>query len=267
MNWPKPLLNDSDNDDARYFFVDHRSEDGEIVRSVSNQIQPEHMLDLDDEDETGLTVTYCGRKVIIPLTISAHDRYVTISSLADILQEHYRFFVEEESLQSDTHALFLAPLAELRSSGPHPRHLMPLQLGFDYFSGDPRLGAAIRVPYLDHVAPDFVSESQTLLDHRRAAGAITEAMLSGLMSGSVDPAKIDEIARQLAADPKLRAEMSDKSEAEIAAELHQAMQMALAEPEVRASRRDMASALNELRALTGAPPLPVSKARPWWKFW
>lgn len=267
MAWPNPLLDDSEDDDPRYMFVDHRSEDGEIVRAVANQMPSEHPLDLDDEDESKVSVTYRGRKVVIPLTNSTHDRYVTISSLAEIVNEDYRFFLEAESLQSDTHALFMAPIAALPSMGPHPRHLLPLKAGFDYFSGDPRQGTAVRVPYLDHTAPDFAADSRSLLNQRRAAGAMTEAILSGLMTGRANPTKIDEIARRVAAEPKLRTEAGGRSEAEIAAELRQAIQSALDEPEAKASGREMVSALNELRALTGAPPLPLPKPKPWWKFW
>lgn len=132
-------------------------------------------------------------------------------------------------------------------------YLVPLQLGFDYFSGALGDATAIRVPYLDHSVPDFAEASQAYDNQRCADAAMTDAILIGL------------IAYQVAAHPKLWTEAGSKSEAEIARELSHGLQAALRDPEAKARSREMLSALNELRPLTGSLPLPQPK--PLWRFW
>src|SRR5262245_36242727 len=94
-----------------YVTVDHRDPDEAIVEQVSDRLAAPDALTM-THIEGQLFVTFRGRQHRIPLTDTYHDRYVTISSLAELLREHYRFFLLETSMLSDTHELLVAPIAE-----------------------------------------------------------------------------------------------------------------------------------------------------------
>jgi hypothetical protein len=127
-------------------------------------------------DET-LFVTFRGQEHPIPLTISRHDRYV-VSSLAELLEDDYRFFVLVPSLDSDTHGLRVAPKSVAEGWNPLPEHLTPLEPSFDYFS-------QIKVPYLYHAAtaPDFARESEL---QREASGAYAQFLEAMLFKRSIN---------------------------------------------------------------------------------
>jgi len=221
---------------------------------VSERLAPEHELTA-REDGEDLFVTYRGREHRIPLTISPHDRYVAISSLAELLKEHYRFFVLLPSHDTDTHGLLVVPVATANAWGPLPEHLMPLQLGFDYFG-------QIKVPYLNHedAAPDFASESESA---RSTTHAMSQLLISAVLGGKVDAKASAELAKAAMTHPKIKGHPDfpkDMSEAEIAAEIQKAMKYALEDPEVVGHRRDMGDAMRELRSL-------ITPRKPWWKFW
>jgi hypothetical protein len=124
-------------------WIDWRSEEEEVVQAVQEQIA--ESLDCSWEgDEFFVHVN--GEKLRIPLTFSRCDRYVTISSLAEILKEKYVFFLRDGYQGNDTHGLLIVTkecAADLRGKygtwlNKYFGELVP---GIDNFSG-------LRVPYL-----------------------------------------------------------------------------------------------------------------------
>ena len=113
----------ADDDDA-YIFIDHRQEEGSIVAFVSERLAPADVLAMRYDE--ALFVTFRGQEHRIPLTFSRHDRYVAVSSLAELLKDDYRFFVLVPSLDSDTHGLLVVPrsVAESRSLPPRMKGTM-----------------------------------------------------------------------------------------------------------------------------------------------
>src|SRR5262245_54967184 len=170
-------------DDQAYIFVDHREWLLNIVEGVSRRLTAAHAL---TAREKGVVV-FCGQEHRIPLTMSPHDQYVVTSSLAELLKDHYRFFVLVPSLDTDTHGLLVAPIATAKAWDTMPAHLTPLRLGFDYFH-------QIRIPYLNHEnsAPDFARDSQRL----KEAGAVWEKLIeASLFHKAIDPEMASALAR------------------------------------------------------------------------
>src|SRR5262245_42082032 len=191
MRTPGPPAAD---DEEAYIFIDHREEEESIVLSVSERLAPADAL-ATRCDET-LFVTFRGQEYRIPLTISPHDRYVAISSLAELLKDHYRFFVLLPSHGSDTHAVLVVPVAVAQGWGSLPEHLAPLRLGFDYFY-------ELDVPYLNHEAsaPNFARESEGA---RASTNAFSQWLVSGLFSGKADPDASAALAKAALLDPRVR---------------------------------------------------------------
>jgi hypothetical protein len=230
-------------------FIDSHEEPGVIIPQVSKWLAPEHALTArvaDDADH--LFVAFRGQEHRIPLTLAWYDQYVEVSSLAELLQDDYRFFVLAPTLGSDTHGLLVAPIATALSWEPLPEHLIPLELGFDYFG-------KIRVPYLNHEdsAPGFARESGAQNEMDNALSQV----FSGFLSGKADPGASEALAKAVVTHMRLDqlADIpDDASEAEIVAEIQKGMQEVLNDPELVEGRREIDSALQELRKLTHAPP-------------
>lgn len=264
-----PTVPPAEDDDDAYVHFDHRALESEIVEAVSKRLAPEHALiprEVHGSEE--LYVTYRGVEHKLPLTVTPHDRYVAISSIAELLKDHYRFFVLLPSHDTDTHAILVVPIAVAQEWRSLPEHIAPLRLGFDYFHG-------IAVPYLNNedAAPNFARESGALASGSAFAGML----LSAIFSGKADP----KAAAALAKDPATREhspfskDMKGMSEAEIAAEIQKQTEEALRHPQARQLSADIGRSMStfqsELQALMqkemqrltpdGAPK------KPWWKFW
>ena len=240
----------SADDDAAYVFIDHREEDTSIVSAIAAVLPDGDPLEMEEAGED-VFVRYQGSRHRLPLQVSPHDRYITISSLAEVLGAHYNFYVLEPSLTDDTHGLLVVPQARARSWAGLPDHLVPLEPGYDYVHG-------IRVPYLNHedAAPDFARDRERVAAGREAMGDFVQA----LRSGKMDDATASSFARLVQNDPKAREAADGKSEAELAAEIQLALKEAFSSPEAQASRREMEAAQAELRSL-------VTRSKPWWKYW
>ena len=238
----------ADDEDA-YVFLDHHEEPGVIIPQVSKRLAPEHALTARvAEDVDHLFVAFRGQEHRIPLTLAWYDQYVEISSLAELLKDDYRFFVLAPTLGSDTHGLLVVPIANALAWVPLPEHLIPLQLGFDYFG-------KIKVPYLNHEdsAPDFARESGAERDMQDALRQV----FSGFLSGKADPETSAALAKAVVTHLSFNqlADMpDDASEAELVAEIQKAMEELLRDPELTEGRREIDNALQELRKLTGGPP-------------
>lgn len=240
----------SADDDAAYVFIDHREDDTGIVSAIAAGLPAGDPLQMEEEGDD-LFVRYQGRRHRIPLRFSPHDRYITVSSLAEVLGAHYNFYVLEPSLAADTHGLLVVPQARARSWPGLPDHLVPLEPGYDYFHD-------IRVPYLHHEdsAPNFAQDSERVAAGREAMGDFVQALLSGKM----DDAAAASFARIVQTDPDGRAAAAGKSEAELAAEIQLALNEAWSSPSAAQSRRELEAGRAELRSL-GA------RSKPWWKLW
>jgi hypothetical protein len=256
-------------DDDAYVFFDHRALESSIVEAVSLRLAPEHAL-IAREVHGGeeLYVTYRGQEHKLPLTVSPHDRYVAISSIAELLKDHYRFFVLLPSHDTDTHAVLVVPVAVAQGWTDLPEHLAPLLLGFDYFH-------QLDVPYLNHEAsaPNFASESGA----RASADAFSGFLLSAIFSGKADPKAVAALAK----DPRIREhspfpkDMKDMSEAQIAAEIQKQTEEALQDPQVKQLSgeigKSMATFQAELQTLMQSELQRVMREglpkKPWWKFW
>ena len=244
MRTPRPPAAD---DDEAYIFIDHREEEESIVFSVSDRLAPADALDTRC-DET-LFVTFRGQEHRIPLTISPHDRYVAVSSLAELLKDDYRFFVLVPSLNSDTHGLLVVPKSVAEAWNPLPEHLTPLELGFDYFG-------QIKVPYLYHEdgAPDFARESEL---QRDASGAFAQFLEAMLLKRRVDTETAAAFAKLVMREPKAREDLGlarDASEAEVTAKIMAELNAALQDAKVDEAFEEFDSAMQELWKLTGGPP-------------
>lgn len=236
-------------DEEAYVFLDHREEPGSIIEQVSARLAPEHALTARvDEEAEHLFATYRGHEGRIPLTLAWYDQYVEISSLAELLKDDYRFFVLAPTLGSDTHGLLVVPIANALAWVPLPEHLIPLQLGFDYFG-------QIKVPYLNHEdsAPDFARESGAQGEMQDALRQLFSGFLSGKAEPETSAALAAAVVTHLGFD-RLADIPDDASEAQIAAEIQKAMQELLRDPELTEGRREIDNALQELRKLTGGPP-------------
>jgi hypothetical protein len=235
-----------DDEDA-YIFIDHRDEEGSIVAYVSDRLAPADAL-TERYNET-LFVTFRGQEHRIPLTMSRHDRYVAVSSLAEILKDDYRFFLLVPTLDSDTHGLLVAPRSVAEGWNPLPEHLIPLQLGFDYFG-------QINVPYLRHEgsAPDFARESKL---QRETSGAYAKFLEAAFIKRAIDTETVAAFAKLVMQDPKAMEEFglsADASEADVTAKLQAELSAALQEVDGEGSFDEFDSAMLELWKHTGGPP-------------
>lgn len=251
---PAPMSEEippSETDEDAYIFIDHREEEAAIVLSVSQRLRHEHVLQVEENGDQ-MAVVFQTKAYPIPLQFSPHDRYIMISSLAELLKEHYAFLLLKPSLSGDTHGLLVTPHSSISAWGHLPEHLVPLNLGHDYFNG-------IRVPYLGHedAAPDFSTDRERVSNANDAMGELVQALFAGKLNDEA-AAKIAALA---ATNPALSEAAGGRSQAEIAKELQQAVDDSLQSPEGVASRRELDKSLANLRSLTVAPP------KPWWKFW
>jgi len=180
---PAPLPDD----EYAYVWVQHDSEEGELVELVSERLDEADALTARFEGEQ-MFVRHRGAEHLIPLAISPHDRYILISSLAFLLKDKYRFFQHVDYLGESANALFIARASEL---GPWtPKHLTPLDLGNDYFAGED-----FKVPYLGNLNnnPNFEADRASAREQRQQAGEAIDEWLDD----------------QLKTDPELRKSLDD----------------------------------------------------------
>lgn len=167
-------LNEEDFDDA-LLWVDHRSQEDEIIFEVADYLNEPLFAEWHedklwlcyataeaDADGNSTANAEPDRKWQLPLTFTRHDRYVALSSLAEVLKDKYSFWLVEGRLGDDTHGLLI--LSHAVASQLQTEHadwlaetLVPMQLGFDYFN-------EIKVPYLGHENnnPDFLQQSEAI---------------------------------------------------------------------------------------------------------
>jgi hypothetical protein len=260
-----PAANDVEAVEGGYVTVEIGNEEDGIVSGFAEFLAPQHPLTSRTDDDQFIA-TYGGRDYVVPLSYSTHDIYITVSSLAEILRGEYAVFVDRTTVGESFNNLVVAALATLDQRGPLPPHLVPLQVGFDYFTGDPAAGAALAVPYVGHAAPGFAEGQAAHAAKVEGGRAMIDVMLGSVFTGKIDDAKLKVAASALGNMPEVKAELGGRPSADIADELRKVMQQALAEPDVAKSVTEARQAMDEVRKLTGQPPLSRPR-KPWWKFW
>lgn len=150
---------DEDEFEDVFIVIDHRDLEEDLIESVSKKIQ-ESLEPYRQGEE--LWISLAEQKYRIPITLTRHDRYVAISSLAEILVEKYSFWLDKHCLEDDTH--YVLVLSKQVSDDLMNNYadflnekLIELKLGYDYFNG-------IDIPYYSNEShnPDFQWESEQL---------------------------------------------------------------------------------------------------------
>ncbi|MBN8445366.1 MAG: hypothetical protein J0M22_07845 [Gammaproteobacteria bacterium] len=182
---------DEDAFDDALLWVDHRSQEDEIIFEVADYLNEPIFAEWRDDKlwlcyanaESGAnadsganlgsgasaeanadahTGSEADKYWLLPLTFTRHDRYVALSSLAEVLKDKYSFWLVEGRLGDDTHGLLiLSHEVALQLQTEHAEWLaatlVPMQLGFDYFN-------EIKVPYLGHENnnPEFLQQAEAI---------------------------------------------------------------------------------------------------------
>jgi len=227
------------NDDDAYIYIDHREEDSSIVTYISSLLEPDDILAVNEADEE-FFVKHRGIDYTIPLQCSMHDRYITLSSLAEILSDRYNFYLLSPSLESDTHAVTVVTKSVAEKWGKLPDHLQQLDLGYDYFNG-------IRIPYLNHEgsATKFSADKEIIDSIRDAA----DDFFTELLSGQITDKSAKQIARIALSDEGNSNQRIVKSEEELAAEIKAEMNEALSGEEIQEALAEFERAMADLRAI------------------
>jgi hypothetical protein len=126
-------------------WIDWRGEEAEVVEAVQARISESLTCAWDDDE---FFIYLDNQKLKIPLTLTGCDRYVTISSLAEILKAKYAFFLRNGYEGDDTHGLLIVPVdcvPVMRSQHGawFNDNFSELERGIDHFSG-------LRIPYVGH---------------------------------------------------------------------------------------------------------------------
>lgn len=129
-------------------WVDHREEEDWLVEALSARLAPEDEMTTEWRDDD-MMLLHAGTWHRLPLTMSPVDRYVAIGSVLALVKDRYAFFVENDSLEGDTHGLLVASHAELAASSEATRRALAARFtrlapGFDHFGGGtvPYIGSA-----------------------------------------------------------------------------------------------------------------------------
>jgi hypothetical protein len=129
-------------------WIEHKEDEERIVQVIAQKLDDPSTLTPIRKGRQ-LWVAYRGTEFHIPLTDSRHDRYITISSLAKIMEKDYVFWLEQESLGGETHGLLVLRYHDLAQLDVEIQtdfmdRFVCLEIGYDYFSG-------LRIPYTQNV--------------------------------------------------------------------------------------------------------------------
>ena len=152
-------------------WVDHRSFESEVVEAFAWQLDEGDVLTFVEDEQQRVTPVRNGVPMPVPLTLTGSDRYVMAYSLAQILEDRYEVFQEEDGWGSDTHGFLVLTHADAAALRARHRKWMdkvlkPLQpYGVDGFSG-------LDVPWYGHedAAPDFVAKRRKFDEGLRLMG-------------------------------------------------------------------------------------------------
>ena len=152
--------------DAAFGWVDWRGSEQEVVEAFENQLGDGWDLKL-NADNSSTVLSVQGVDHIIPLTGTGSDRYVMLSSLAEILKETHVVWLHKKGMEDDTHGILVLAKGQSDELTNHhgawvTEHLLPLRKGVDEFGG-------VAIPYYGHEenAPNFERE-RGAIDQARA---------------------------------------------------------------------------------------------------
>jgi hypothetical protein len=265
LRWP---INEKDEQgyiDEDYIPVEIGWEEIGIVETFAERMGPEDPISSRFDDQT-FVISYRDKDYPVPLSFSTHDVHITVSSIAEIISADYDVFVNRHTVGETFNNLVVAAHTTMADRGPLPDHLIPLQRGFDYFTGDPATEAALAIPYVGHDAPGFEAGMAEHSDKVESSKAMVDVLISGMFTGKIDEAKLQAAAAGMAKLPAVKAEIGARSPNEVADELRKAMQDSFADKEMSKHLSELRKGMDDLRAMTGNPPL-VPPPKPWWKFW
>jgi len=142
--------------------IDWRASSEEVIEAI-NVFVPQAMDALVwSEDEDGGSIGWGDKVFPVPLTFTAHDRYVVISSVAYVFKDHLTFWLLKDRLGDDTHSVLFVTKTQaelLKATDPQwvSTNLVDLELGYDYFG-------KLRVPYTGRIDnnPKFREEAAAL---------------------------------------------------------------------------------------------------------
>jgi len=167
------LGEDYEGDDL--LWVDHRSDDDGIIESLSDRLGADDAMTLEWRDDE-LWLQHRGAVHLVPLTMSPHDRYVAIGSVAELVRDRHGLYVRNDSLGGDTHALLVLSHAEVAAASKGARqllgkHFTRVEPGTDYFGGPD-------VPFVGHADhnPQFAEQAAAFA---RQQDDVVKAVLDG----------------------------------------------------------------------------------------
>ncbi|WP_185233776.1 hypothetical protein [Teredinibacter franksiae] len=138
--------------DTHVSWIDHRSEEEEVIEGVSSRISVA-LSSFWEDDELWLNID--SQKIKLPLSFTKHDRFITINSLAELLNGKYTFWLVKDHVGDDTIGLLVLDneiSKTLKSEFVEwaEENIIELDLGYDYFNG-------IEVPYIGNLEnnPNF----------------------------------------------------------------------------------------------------------------
>ncbi|TCI01300.1 hypothetical protein EZV61_18675 [Corallincola luteus] len=133
--------------DEELIIIDWREYDDAIVETIAEKVSSTDQMSAELLDGE-LWVYFNDERYKLPLTMSGHDRYVTISSLAWLLRDKYDFWLMAINIEDDTHQILITSKVESEKLNDEYKEfvknqLVQLQIGFDYFN-------CVDIPYLEH---------------------------------------------------------------------------------------------------------------------
>lgn len=146
MDIEKLVKLDGEKLEDAFSLVDWREYDSEVARLFAAQLGSDTSLKVQVDHE--LVLLFEGKEYSVPLTKTGSDRYVVLSSCAELVKDSHDVWLHKESLENDTHGFLITSKSQSRELQDNhadwvAKHLEPLTLGFDYFG-------EVEIPYLNH---------------------------------------------------------------------------------------------------------------------
>ncbi len=133
--------------DEELIIIDWRECDDAIIELIAEKVSRTEQISAEFVGDE-LWVSFNDERHKLPLTMSGHDRYVTISSLAWLLRDKYDFWLLASNIEDDTHQILITSTVESAKLNEEYKEfvdnqLVQLQIGFDYFN-------CVDIPYLEN---------------------------------------------------------------------------------------------------------------------
>ncbi|AJQ96126.1 hypothetical protein [Gynuella sunshinyii] len=147
LNIDQLVQSEGDVFEDQFIWIDWRASEQDVVGAFSEQLVHgqsfEYLVTKYDA-----SICYQGQTFPVPLTHTGSDRYVVISSLAEILKSSYEVWQHKDSLENDTHGFLLLTVEQsqyLQREYPEwtDTNLCLLEKGFDFFND-------LNIPYFNH---------------------------------------------------------------------------------------------------------------------